>query len=91
MSAVPRVRARGRARPAAAEPIDWGKYAKGTTGGSGDVPRECIAPSDTGSPDDMWIRTMVLKPSIPEEPTGPLNIHAIVDPPQIIDESGYGG
>lgn len=39
----------------------------------------------------MWIRSMVLKPEIPEEPTGPRNVHAI--PPEMIvgDEYGYGG
>lgn len=89
--AVPRDGARGRSRPPATEPIDWGKYAKGTTGGSSEVPSECQAKSDTGSADDMWIRTMTIKPPIPEEPTGPLNVHAIEDPPTQPDEYGYGG
>lgn len=38
----------------------------------------------------MWLRTQVLKPSIPEEPTGPLNVHPIVEPSPY-DSYGYGG
>ena len=86
---MPRDRTRGRTRPPAAEPIDWSKYAKGTTGGSSQVPPECVAKADTGSADDMWIRSMVLKPSIPEE-IFVQPIHALPDP-QPVDEYGYGG
>jgi hypothetical protein len=67
VSAVPRNRANRRRPTSEAKPIDWSKYEKGQTGGSSQVPDECRPKSDTGSADDMWIRTMVLKPAIPED------------------------
>lgn len=90
VQSVPRHGPTRRTQPPAAEPINWEKYAKGTTGGAGDVPRECIAPSDTGSADDLWIRTMVLKPSIPEDiyvspPSAPLQTE---ETPQVDEGTG---
>lgn len=65
--AVPRNRPNRREPTSKAKPIDWSKYEKGTTGGSSQVPPECVAKPDTGSADDMWIRMKVATPSIPED------------------------
>ena len=87
MPSLQRLGTHGRGRPVPTDPIDWQKYRLGQTGGSSEVPPECVAKADTGSPDDMFLRLKVLEPSIPEEifvqPT-----HALPDPPPV-DE--YGG
>jgi len=64
---VPRHGAGRGTRLVKAEGIDWTKYEKGTTGGSSQVPPECVAKSDTGSADDMWLRTKVTEPPVPED------------------------
>ena len=67
VQSLPRHGVGGRTRPAAAEPLDWVKYAKGTTGCTSQVPPECVAKSDTGSGDDMWLRTKLTEPPVPED------------------------
>lgn len=65
--AVPRDRAYRRRPSAEAKPIDWSKYEKGVSGQTHEIPKECQAKPDTGSPDDMWIRMKVATPSVPED------------------------
>ncbi len=87
LPSLPRQRSRrGPGRPRT-EAVDFSRYAKGTTGGPGDVPKECQAPDETGSADDFWVRTKQTERPLPEEETA-LDFRPL-DPPA--PDYGYGG
>lgn len=88
---MPRDGANRRRPLSEAKPIDWTKYEHGVSGQLNEIPNECVAKPDTGSADDMWIRTQVIKPPIPEEPTGNPDAKPAAPDPSIYDMYGYGG
>lgn len=51
------------------------------------MPPECTPKDDTGSADDMWVRTKLTERAIPEENSGFADHRALEAPP----DYGYGG
>lgn len=67
--------------------MTFDQYGKQTVGGSGDIPAECRAKEDLGSPDDMFIRVKSTEQVIPEENSGFADHRALESAP----DYGYGG
>ena len=72
-----------------AKPMRFDQYEHQYTGGPADVPDECRAQEETGSPDDMYCRVKATERAIPEEPSGFQDARPIGD--SGYDMYGYGG
>ena len=67
--------------------MTFSQYGTQPVGGSADIPAECQAKEDLGSPDATWIRVKERDPAIPEERSGFSDARPIVEPYY----EGYGG
>lgn len=71
------------------EPIDFTRISGGG-GQAHEIPDPCRAKADTGSADDMWIRTKMTERSIPEEAMGEER-SPLPAPDNFMDYYGYPG
>ena len=68
--------------------MTFDQYGKQTVGGTADVPEECRAKEDAGSPDDKYCRVKAPERSIPEEASGFQDARPLGGDPYY---GGYGG
>jgi len=72
----------------AGKPVRFDQYGHQYTGGSNDVPDECKAKENPGSPDDMFVRVKATERAVPEENSGFPDARPISGEPYY---EGYGG